>query len=146
MHPKAFLVCCLFLTSHSSIYSLSHTAPSVVEVLAVGTDRFSFIQRREVEEVWRAVHLVVEFLRIGERQIVLHVRVVPHSYKTPTIMLRAHLHPATAMSLRHRSQISSIVLVLYCYIKRLRLQPAVAGESLCEPFGSDVAATSQTHR
>ena len=52
----------------------------VVEVFAVRTDRFTLVQRREVEEVRRAVHLVVELLRVGERQIVLHVRVVPHTY------------------------------------------------------------------
>ena len=33
--------------------------------------------------------------------------------------VRAHLHPATATSLRHCYQIQSIVLVLYCYTERL---------------------------
>ena len=36
--------------------------------------------------------------------------------------LRVHLYLATATSLRHRSQINSIVLVLYCYTQCLRLQ------------------------
>ena len=34
-------------------------------------------------------------------------------------LLRANLHPVTAISLRHHSEILSIVLVLYCYTQPL---------------------------
>ena len=76
--------------------------------------------------------------KLGNNKLLGHVG-VPKYLQQPDVCLkhlcreaiRAHLHPATATSLRHRSQISSIVLVLYCYTKRLRLQPAVAGELLC---------------
>ena len=60
--------------------------------------------------------------------------------------VRAHLHPVTATSLRHHSQISSIVLVLYCYTKCLPLRVQLILLSLGNCFVTDSGAISQRCR
>ena len=52
---------------------------SAVEVLAVGAHYLRLLQTAEVEEVRRPMQLVVELLRVRQRDLVLHVRVVVHA-------------------------------------------------------------------
>ena len=59
------------------------------------------------------------------------------------VLVRAHLHPATATSLWHRSQISSIFLVLYCYTKHLWLRQWLILLLLGNRFVSHMGAMSQ---
>lgn len=50
-----------------------------VHILTVGVVDLTLLQRGEVEEVRRPVDLVVELLRVGELQVILHVWIVPHT-------------------------------------------------------------------
>ena len=62
-------------------------------------------------------HLQVVFLYISQFWIIQWRP--PPQFQLLHDLFKTHLHPATATSLQHRSQISSVVLVLYCYTKRL---------------------------
>ncbi len=64
----------------------------VVEVLPVRADRLSLVETGEVEEVGRAVHLVVKLFRVGQHQLVLHVRVVTHAWKREDTCIIAQQH------------------------------------------------------
>ena len=56
--------------------------------------------------------------------------------------VRAHLHPLTAMSLRHPSEINSMHSGLYCYIWQKWRGCDITPKWLCNPFGSEVADAS----
>ena len=62
------------------------------------------------------------------------------------IRVRAHLHPAPAKSLRHRSQIKSSVLVLCCYTEHLWLQLQLILLSLGNRFATHLGAMLQRRR
>lgn len=61
-----------------------------VEVLPVGGVNLSLLEQGEVEEVRRAMDLVVKLLGVGELQLVLHVGVVANTWKKESI---THLKP-----------------------------------------------------
>ena len=60
--------------------------------------------------------------------------------------VRTQLHPATATSLPNLTYCFGVVLLHQAFVTATATNFAVTGESLCEPFGSDVTATSQTRR
>ena len=53
--------------------------------------------------------------------------------------VRAHLHPATATSLPNFIYCFGVVLLHQAFVTATATNFAVTGESLCQPFGSDVA-------
>ena len=60
--------------------------------------------------------------------------------------VRAHLHPVTATSLLNLIYCFGVVLLHGAFVTATVTNFAVAGESLCDRFGSDITAMSQMHR
>lgn len=50
-----------------------------VEVLSVGRVDLPLLQKGEVEEVGRPVHLVVELFGVCQLQLILHVGIMPYT-------------------------------------------------------------------
>ena len=74
----------------------------------------------------------------------------PQGRDAPPIGLKRPSGPiyiqTTATSLPNLIDCFGVVLLHQAFVTATATNFAVAGESLCEPFGSNVAATSQTHR
>ena len=87
--------------------------------------------------LYRKLHENEEFLVGGGVEVC--VPTVPFGAANALSTIKAHLHPATAMCLRHRCDIApkSIPCILVTWLKRHHCD--VTLKWLCNPFGSDIA-------
>ena len=53
---------------------------SCIHILSVSCDRFNVFDGREVQEMCGPVHFVIEILRVGQLQLIVHCSRVSHTY------------------------------------------------------------------
>ena len=68
------------------------TTCSAIQVLTVGSYHFTLLQAAEVEEVWRSVQLMVELIWVRQLDLVLHIRVMVHTWNQPNTTLTIHIY------------------------------------------------------